>query len=160
MAWRGSIDTKDKVFGALIYILPLIYVLPYGMFLIEQFPILGIIYAPLAPIISIYYGFPFAGLIIFFVLFLAVVRNQNISHFIRFNTLQAILLDIFLILVGLVLGIVSGGLGNGNFLVVTLNNAIFLGILMASFYGIFQSAKGEYAEIPIISEAVYSQLPD
>jgi len=159
MNWRGSTDTKDKIFGALIYILPLIYVLPYGMSLLTQFPILGIIYVPLTPIIQIYYGFPLAGLIIFFVLFLAVVRNTQISHFIRFNTLQAILLDILLILVGLVLGFVTQALGDQNLLVVTLNNTIFLGILTACFYGIIQSARGQYAELPIVSEAVYSQLP-
>ena len=33
-------------------------------------------------------------LLLFFVLFLAVVRNPNVPYFVRFNTLQALLTDI------------------------------------------------------------------
>ena len=157
MTWRGSTDTKDRVFGALVYLLPLIYVLPFGEFLLRQIPLLAIIYLPLQPLISLYYGFPFAGIIIFFVLFLAVVRNSRVSHFIRFNTMQAILLDIFLILVGLVLQILVRGIGV-NLLTETIYNVIFLGTLAACFYGIVQSARGQYAEIPTISEAAYAQV--
>jgi uncharacterized membrane protein len=54
------------------------------------------------------YSLPFASLIIFFALYLGVVRNENISHFIRFNAMQAILLDIVLMLCGLVLPIFEG----------------------------------------------------
>ena len=155
MTWRGSTDTKDKVFGALVYLLPLIYVLPFGQFLLRQIPVLKIIYLPLQPLISLYYGFPFAGLIIFFVLFLAVIRNPRLSHFIRFNTMQAILLDLFLIIVGLVLQFLVGAIGV-NLLTETIYNVIFLGTLAACFYSIVQSARGQYAEIPTISEAAYS----
>ena len=157
MAWRGSTDTKDRIFAALVYLLPLIYVLPFGQFLFRQFPIFSLIYLPLQPLISIYNNVPFAGIIIFFVLFLAVVRNDRISHFIRFNTMQAILLDIFLILCGLVLQILMRGLG-ANLIMETLYNVVFLGTLAACFYSIVQSALGRYAEIPTISEAAYSQV--
>lgn len=156
--WSGSTDVKDRIFAALVYLLPLIYVLPFGMFLLKQIPALSIIYLPLQPLISIYYGFPFAGIIIFFVLFFAVIRNQNISRFIRFNTMQAILIDILLILFNLVLGVITRGTG-GNFLVETVYNVIFLGTLAACFYSIVQSARGQYAEIPTISEAAASQVP-
>ena len=156
--WRGSTDTKDRIFAALVYLLPLIYVLPFGMSLLIQFPLLGFIYLPLQPLISIYYGFPLAGIIIFFVLFLAVVRNQRISHFIRFNTMQSILLDILLVLCSLALGVLGRGLGSNSLLILTLKNTIFLGTLAACFYSIIQSALGRYAEIPTISEAAYSQV--
>jgi hypothetical protein len=157
MAWRGSTETKDRIFASLVYILPLIDVLPFSQFILSQIPQLAFIYLPLQPIISFYYGFPFAGLIVFFILFLAVVRNERISHFIRFNTMQAILIDILLILCGLVLGIVLRGLGV-NLLTETLYNAIFLGTLAACFYAIAQSVMGRYAEMPTISEAAYSQV--
>ena len=157
MTWRGSTDTKDRIFGALVYLLPLIYVLPFGQFLIRQFPFLSIVYAPLSPLIAIYYGIPFAGIIIFFVLFLAVVRNEKVSHFIRFNTMQAILLDILLVLCGFLLQILGRGLGV-NLFIETLYNVIFIGTLAACFYSIIQSALGRYAEIPTISEAAYSQV--
>ncbi|NEP25498.1 MAG: hypothetical protein F6J94_20495 [Moorea sp. SIO1F2] len=158
MTWRGSTDVKDRIFAALAYLLPLIVVLPFGQFLLRQFPILGIIYLPLQPLISIYYRLPLAGLIIFFVLFLAVVRNPQISHFVRFNTMQAILLDILLVLGFLLLPILVQALGV-NLLTETLYNIVFLGILAACGYSMIQSLMGRYAEIPSLSQAVYSQVP-
>lgn len=158
MVGRGSTEPKDRLFAALPYLLPLIDVLPFGRFLLGQFPFLAFIFLPIKPLIDIYYGFPFAGIIVFFVLFLAVVRNSNISHFIRFNTLQAILIDILLILFGLVTRFLLGGIGIG-LLTETLFNVAFLGVLAACIYAIVQSALGRYAEIPTISEAAYSQLP-
>lgn len=157
MTWRGSTDTKDRFFAAIVYLLPLIDVLPFSQFLFRQIPQLALIYFPFQPLIQFYYRFPFAGLIVFFVLFLAVVRNDRISHFIRFNTMQAILLDILLILCGLLLRVLLPGLG-ANLLIETLYNLIFLGTLAACLYAIVQSALGRYAEIPTISEAAYSQV--
>jgi hypothetical protein len=151
-------EAKDRFLAALVYILPLIYGLPFGISLLRDFPILGVLYAPLSPIISLYYGLPFAGMIIFFALFFAVVRNDKVSHFIRFNTMQVILLDILLIVSGLVLDILKQGLPSDSLLSLTLINTVFLGTLAAAFYGIVQSARGFYAEIPGISEAAYSQV--
>lgn len=156
MTWRGSTTVQERFFAALPYLLPLLYALPFGMFLIRQFPVLNIILVPLAPLIIIQGTNRFAGLIIFFVLFLAVVRNERIAHFIRFNTMQAILLDILLILCGLAISILGRGLG--VFVTETLSNVIFLGTLAACGYGIVQSLMGRYAEIPTLSEAVYAQV--
>jgi uncharacterized membrane protein len=156
MSWRGSTTVQDRIFGCLPYLLPLLDGLMYGRYLFQQFPPLQIILVPLAPLLQIYRGIPFLGLIIFFALFLLVVRNDNISHFIRFNTMQAILLDIILILCGLVLSILGGSLG--GFIMETLSNMIFLGVLASFIYAVVQSAMGRYAEIPTISDAVYMQV--
>jgi len=157
MTWRGSTTVKDRIFAALPYMLPLLYALPFGDFLLRQFPVLNIILVPLSPLIFIQSTIPFAGLILFFVLFLAVVRNERIAHFIRFNTMQAILLDILLVLCSFAMRILAGGLG-ANFFLETLSNVIFLGTLAACGYGIVQSLLGRYAEIPTLSEAVYAQV--
>jgi hypothetical protein len=151
-------DPRDRFFSALVYLLPLFDALPFGQFMLKQFPILGIIYVPFTPLINFYFNFPFASFIIFLLLFMAVVRNQRISYFIRFNTLQAILIGILVSLVGIVLQFLSRGMGV-NIVVETLFNVIFLGTLAASLYGIIQSILGRRAEIPTISEAAYSQLP-
>jgi Chloroplast import apparatus Tic20-like len=156
MTWRGSADTKDRFFGALVYIIPLAYAFPFGQFLIAQFPILGYLGIPLLPMAFVN-AIPFGSLILFFVLYLAVVRNQRISHFIRFNTMQAILIDILIFLAGLVFSLVLRG-ANGGLLVETLFNVIFLGTLAACGYSIIQSIVGKYAEIPTISEAAYMQV--
>ena len=156
MNWRGSTTVQDRIFAGLPYLLPLLDGLVYGRYLFQQFPPLQLILIPLAPLLQIYRGIPFLGLIVFFALFLLVVRNNNISHFIRFNTMQAILLDIVLILCGLILSILGGTLG--GFILETLSNMIFLGILASFIYTVVQSAMGRYAEIPTISDAVYMQV--
>ncbi len=83
MNWRSSTDWKDKLFGSLVYLLPLMYSLEFGSFLFRQFPFLQLLLIPLTPLLLLY-SIPFAGLIIFFALFAGVVRNYRISHFIRF----------------------------------------------------------------------------
>ena len=159
MTWRGSTDTKDRIFAALVYLLPLYSAFALGDSIFQQIPFLGaalvIVLTPLAFLYSSLGSF--GSLIIFFVLFLAVVRNPRISHFIRFNTMQAILIDILVYLLGLLLGFVARGLG-ANLVVETLFNVVFLGAFAACVYSIIQSVIGKYADIPTISEAAYSQV--
>lgn len=157
MTWRGSTTVPDRIFAALPYLLPLIDVLPFGRFLFNQFPALPILFIPILPIAQIYQAVPFAGLIVFFALFLLIVRNERINHFIRFNTMQAILIDIVLILCSLVLSLLPQG-GPGNLFVETLFNVVFLGVLAAFIYSVAQSLLGRYAEIPTLSDAVYMQV--
>jgi hypothetical protein len=159
MTWRGSTDTKDRIFAALVYLLPLYSAFAFGIFIFQQIPFLGAALAiALYPLAFLYSSLgSFGSLIIFLVLFLAVVRNPRISHFIRFNTMQAILIDILVYLLGLVLGFVARGLG-ANLVVETLYNVVFLGAFAACVYSIIQSVIGKYADIPTISEAAYSQV--
>ncbi|MFE4106421.1 Tic20 family protein [Almyronema epifaneia] len=156
MNWRGSTTVSDRIFAALPYILPLVYGIGFGVFIFRDFPIVQLLLVPLTPFLAVY-NFPFAGIIIFFLLFFLVVRNPDISHFIRFNTMQAILLDIILFLCQLVFGLLAGSLGEG-LLVQTLSNVIFLGMLAAVVYSVAQSLMGRYAEIPTLSEAVHMQV--
>ena len=159
MTWRGSTDTKDRIFAALAYLLPLYSAFAFGIFIFQQIPFLGAALAiVLAPLAFLYSSLgSFGSLIIFFVLFFAVVRNPRISHFIRFNTMQAILIDILVYLLGLALGFVARGLG-ANLVVETLFNVVFLGAFATCVYSIIQSVIGKYADIPTISEAAYSQV--
>jgi Chloroplast import component protein (Tic20). len=156
MTWRGSMTVKDRIFASLTYLLPLLDVFPFGQHLIEQVPLFGWIYVPIEPLLVIY-NKSFVSLIVFFVLYLAVVRNERINHFIRFNAMQAILISIILTLISLAFGILGPVLGQ-NLLTQTLVNIIFLGTLAASIYSIIQSALGRYAELPGISEASYLQV--
>ena len=158
MTWRGSTDTKDRIFAALVYLLPLYSAFAFGDSIFQQIPFLGAALAiALYPLAFLYSSLgSFGSLIIFFVLFFAVVRNPRISHFIRFNTMQAILIDILVYLLGLVLGFVARG--GANLVVETLFNVVFLGALAACVYSIIQSVIGKYADIPTISEAAYSQV--
>lgn len=163
MTWRGSATVSDRIFASLAYLLPLVEVV--GLLLrvgiqntiFGEFPALQIVLVPLLPLVQIYFGVPFIGLIIFFVLFLLVVRNERVSHFIRFNTMQAILIDIVLFLCSILLQIL-GPVPGTTFALATLANTFFLGVVAAAAYAVVQSLLGRYAEIPAISDAVYMQV--
>lgn len=163
MSWDESTPWSERVFGALPYLLPLMDAIIYGdgQYILRQFPIVSIGLVPIMPVLQIYAQFirfiPFAGLILFMGLFFAVVRNENISRFIRFNVLQAILLDLVLMVCNLVLPIVGQGI-QLELLTETLFNTVFLGTLATFVYGVFKSSQGQYAEIPAISDAVNMQI--
>ncbi len=163
MTWSSSPNPTilDRIFAALPYILPITAGLGYGSELFRQFPILEYLLLPLAPLLGLYMGLestiPFFGLIVFFALILLVVRNENISRFIRFNTMQAILLSIILAVFSLILSLLDPSLF-GELLFSTLSNMLFLGMLISVGFSLVQTFRGLYAEIPTISEAVHMQV--
>jgi hypothetical protein len=177
MVWRSSPKGKDKLFACLTYLLPLIEVLPFGGLLFNLFPPLAIILIPLLPLFNIYYfsvaGFPIVAIAIFIWLYAGVIQNVRLPHFLRYNALQALLLSIFAVLCQLFLqllgiaqqltlsSVLSGtpdATGASGFIVNALLSVIFLFVVGSSFYSIFQCIRGLYAEIPVISDAAYSQL--
>ena len=151
-------DIKDRSFGALIYLFPLVYSLPFGILLLSQFPWLAQFFIPLVALYGITNSLPFASLIIFFGLWFAVVRNDNVSYFLRFNAMQAILINILQILFSLIMGILTPAFGAQSLITETLSNTIFMGSVAACFFCIFCSVRGQYAELPALSDAASSQI--
>lgn len=162
MNWRGSTTVPDRIFACLPYLIPLFEGLSFSAPFFQQFPALRIILLQILPLLSIYSqissGIPFGSLIILLLLFFLVVRNENISHFIRFNTMQAILIDIVLTLCSLILQFVLLPIVGSGFILEILLNTIFMGVVAAVIYSVVQSALGRYAEIPTISDAVHMQV--
>ena len=160
MNWRGTASTTDRIWASLPYLLPLVevllFVLTFNSAIFREIPLLQVLFVPLLPILRIYTSIPFVGLIVFFLLLFLVVRNDNIDRFIRFNTMQAILLDIILIIGQVILQILGQALG--SLLLATLANTIFFFFFIAVGYSIIQTARGVYAEIPTISDAVHMQV--
>ena len=153
---QSEAPIRDRIFASLVYLLPLFDGLVFGAFIFKQLHLESVF----AILLGIYRSLPFqpfTNLILFFVFLFAIVRNPNVSHFIRFNTMQAVLLDVILLLCGLVLDIIGTGLPGGLF-VETLYNTVFLGIVAASGYAVFESLRGRYGEIPAISDAVHMQV--
>lgn len=157
MTWRGTTTLSDRLLASLPYLLPLIDGLLFGLFLFREFPLLQVLFQPLYPIIALSQAIPFFGIIVFFLLLFLVVRNTNINHFIRFNTMQAILLDIILIICQVILQVLSPAV-TGGLIVETIMNAVFLAMLAAVGFSVVQTLRGQYAEIPTISEAVHMQV--
>ena len=161
MSRYSSTDVKDRFFGAAVYLFAIYDAIGLGQGLVVQIPALAPIFqflqvllTPVALIYAIFDSaipFGFGSLIVFFILFIAVVRNEKISYFIRFNTLQSILFGIAISLIAIVLQPL-GVLG-------LIGGVVFLIATGASLYCMAECAMGRYPEIPTVSAAAYSQLP-
>lgn len=157
MSWRGSTTPLERTLACLPYLLPFLDGLRFSIPFFSQFPFLVPIYQLFAPLLLIY-NLPFISLIIFLALFMLVVRNENINHFIRFNTMQAIMLEIVLFLCSVIDQYILRPAVGGGLVLETLYNVIFLGTTAAVIYCVVQSILGRYAEIPTLSDAVYMQV--
>ena len=162
---NGSATALDRAFAALTYVMPLTsaltaYEFAFKRFLLEQAPevasAFSLLLLPLAPLIAIERS-QVLGLAVFILLFVLVVRNTQISRFIRYNVLQAILVSFVLsVCVQIIIFL-------NPFLPIiifdTLLNVLFLGGFAIVVYGVAQSVMGRYAEIPTVSDAINTQLP-
>ncbi|MEB3183051.1 MAG: Tic20 family protein [Cyanobacteriota bacterium] len=149
----------QRLLAALAYLLPWSDAIPFGQGLFGPLPWLRWLALPALPVLQLQEMVPFGSLLLFLLLFLAVVRNPRVPYGIRFNVLQAILIDIVLVLLSLAFNILLAPLsGSLGFLVRTLQNTVFLGALLLVFYAVIQNLRGQQADIPTVSEAVRMQL--
>jgi uncharacterized membrane protein len=152
-----AIPFWQRLLALLPYLLPWSDALPFGRSLYSLFPVLQWLSLPALPVAVLQQAVPFGGFILFLVLFLAVVRNPQVPGYIRFNTLQAILLDIVLVVLSLAFNLVLAPLGD-NIAVRTLANAVYLGVLLLVLFSLLQCLRGKEADIPALSDAVRMQL--
>lgn len=65
-------------------------------FIFLQYPYVARALAPLVPLNGLYHIIPFMPFVIFLAVYSGVANNPNLSRYIRYNALQAVLLDILL----------------------------------------------------------------
>ncbi len=167
MTFRGSVTIQDKLFSCLLYAMPMASAVVYGVSIFSQVPfsfypflpfalLLAILNTPVIPqLISV-------DMVAFLCIYFFVVRNLKISHFIRFNAMQSILLRIVLILIQVLTSLLApvfANLGSIQFLGEIFANTIFMGMTAACVYAVVQTIRGAYAEMPIVSDAAYYQVP-
>lgn len=166
MVRRSSVDYLDRLYAILPYALPITSVVFFGAFLFVQFPPLMTIFLPilyLSKILSIsIIDFISIRFVAWFCVFIFLVRGYKVNHFIRFNAMQALLLDIIVALVGAIvelLSIVFGKLEFFPFLLQIIASVTFLGITAAFVYSLFECIRGKYADkLPVVSDVSYSQV--
>ena len=141
----------------LAYLLPWSDALSFGRELYNLFPWISYLALPATPVLLLERSIPFGGFLLFLVLFLVVVRNPNVPYYLRFNVLQAILLDILLVVLALAFNVLLSPLGN-SLMIRTLNNTVFIGALVLVLYASIQCIRGKEADLPSLSEAVRMQL--
>jgi hypothetical protein len=149
--------TWQRLLAAAAYLLPWSDAIPFGRSLFGLFPFLQWLSVPALPVAMLQQMVPFGGLVLFLALYLGVVRNGQVPYPIRFNVLQAILIDIVLVVVSLAFNLLINPLGSG-FALRTLSNSVFLGTLVVVLFGVVQNLRGKDADLPTISEAVRMQL--
>jgi hypothetical protein len=152
-----TIPVWQRLLGVLVYVLPWSDAIPFGGHLMGQFPWLQWLTLPALPLVLLERGIPFGNLLVFFVLFLAVARNPNVPYFLRFNTLQAILIDIVVVLLGYGFQLLIAPLGNGLILH-TLGSTVLLAVLAIVIFALIECLGGREPDLPGISQAVRMQL--
>ncbi len=166
MARRSSVNYLDRLYASLPYLLPITAVFGFGVFLFSQFPLLSTIFAPIEKVNKILsipiIDFISIRLVAWICVFIFVVRSYKVNHFIRFNAMQALLLDVIVALVGALVQILGEALGQFSFFIFVLQiiaSVTFLGITAAFIYSVFQCVLGKYSDkIPLISDVAYMQV--
>jgi uncharacterized membrane protein len=138
----------------------------FGTFLFAQFPVLIIIFFPIFKVNQILsipiIDFISIRFVAWFCVFIFVIRSYKVNHFVRFNAMQALLLDIVVALVGAIaqlLIVILGQLTVLGFILQIISSVTFLGITAAFLYTVFECIRGKYADkIPVISDVAYYQV--
>lgn len=152
----------DRLISAASYTLPLLNGVSYGRFLLSQSPSLSSLFSPLLPLLSLYRSVPYASFLAFFALYLAVARNPSLSRFARFNAMQALMLDVGLVLPQLLIRIVGNPGRPGGIvykLMVMGHNAVFVFIVMCFIYSFVCSVLGKTPYLPLVADAAGRQMP-
>ncbi|CAL5224866.1 g7624 [Coccomyxa viridis] len=154
-----DVDFADRAVASLPYLVPLFDGLKYGRFLFAQFPALANLLSPLNPLISLYFSFPFASLIVFFAIYSGIVNNFQFSRFVRFNALQSILLDIILIVPGLIEQVIKPPMGGAGLTIyIQLYNSIFFFVFASVLYAVGSCLAGTVPRLPLVADAADQQV--
>ncbi|MBO8204234.1 Tic20 family protein [Prochlorococcus marinus] len=147
----------QRISSVLIYTLPLKASIPFGYYLFYKYSFLKILMDSLTfPIAKIEESLPFGGFLLFILLFAGIVRNPKVPYFVRYNSCQALLIDIALIIITYlfrILPIVE--LGS---IISILSSIIFIFSICIFIYSISQCIYGIEPEIPLISKSVRMQI--
>ncbi|CAL1353916.1 unnamed protein product [Linum trigynum] len=153
-----SVDAGDRIISALVYFYPFFDGIQYGKFVITQFAPIQTLIQPLVPAIKVFKGFPLNGFLVFLTLYFVVVRNSNFSRYVRFNTMQAIVLDVLLIFPDLLERTFNPREGLGLDLVMSLDSTVFLFLLVSLIYGSSSCFLGQLPRLPIVADAADRQV--
>ncbi|XVF70890.1 hypothetical protein PTKIN_Ptkin11bG0198500 [Pterospermum kingtungense] len=153
-----SADGPDRLISAVCYFYPFFDGIQYGKYVMTQFPPIQVLIHPLFPAIKVFKSFPLNGLLVFLTLYFVVVRNRNFSRYVRFNTMQAIVLDVLLIFPDLLERSFNPRDGLGLDLVMSLDSTVFLFLLVCLIYGSSSCLFGQLPRLPIVAEAADRQV--
>ena len=147
----------SKILGVLLYMIPWSDSLKFGNHLYIKYPFTQIIQIPAIPIILIERSIPFGNLLLFLVIFLGIVRNSQVSYFLRFNALQSLLINIGIIIVSFIFEIIFSSFSN-SLIIRTFSSTLLITIFSMILYCVWSCTQGNEPDLPGISEATRMQL--
>ena len=158
-----TFDTSfsDRAISSLAYSLPLLDSLRYSKFLLMQFPDLSLAHAPLIPVSKLYFSLGFLSQILFFFgIYFGIGQNRELNPYVRFNAMQAVVLDILLILPDVLSGLVSSNGGGSTELEILYNNFVFLYVYVNAVYACFYTVQGKKVSVyyPAPSCCIYGDF--
>lgn len=157
-----SPSAAERMVASLGYFLPLLDGVRYGAYLFRQYPVTQILVQPILPLYQVYTSVPGASFVAFFGLYLAVVQNTRFNRYVRYNVMQAIILDVLLILPQLLERLLSppgGGGGIGASAIILLYNTVFLFLFSCFVFGVVSCLLGRQPRLPIVADAADAQVP-
>ena len=146
-----------RVFAALCYLVPWIDSISLGREIYRRFRNLLVLYFVPGPLAKVYFSSQFAPLIIFFVMFLSIVKNKKLHHFVRFNCMQAIMLDIVVMLMHILKAYLPAEI-KWSVISHFVDMFMWTTCMGTVVYAVFWTLRGYYADIPFVSESVYHQV--
>ncbi|KAG0467599.1 hypothetical protein HPP92_019179 [Vanilla planifolia] len=157
---RGeSAEPPDRLISAACYLYPFLDGVHFGRFLLLQFPPFQLFLLPFSPAIRLFRASPLIPLLLFLTLYFAVVRNpSSFSRYVRFNTMQAIVLDVLLIFPDLIEHSFAPQDGIGLNIVMSIDSTVFLFLLISLVYGSTTCLMGQVPRLPIVAEAADRQM--
>lgn len=156
---NNDADLPDRLLAAACYFYPFLDGVQYGRFVLTQFPVFQVALQPLVPAIRLFRSSPFTPFLLFLTLYFAVVRNPSgFSRYVRFNTMQAIVLDVLLIFPDLLQRSFSPSGGIGMDLLQILDSTVFLFLLVSLVYGSTTCLLGQVPRLPLVADAAERQV--
>ncbi|KAA0065731.1 hypothetical protein IC582_014713 [Cucumis melo] len=155
---NNSADGPDRLISAICYFYPFFDGVQYGKYVITQYTPFQVLIQPLVPAIRVFKSFPLNSFLVFLTLYFVVVRNPNFSRYVRFNIMQAIVLDVLLIFPDLLERSFNPRGGIGLDLVMSLDSTVFLFLLICLIYGSSSCLLGQIPRLPIVADAADRQV--
>ncbi|XP_020091166.1 protein TIC 20-v, chloroplastic-like, partial [Ananas comosus] len=148
--------------SAACYLYPFLDGVQYGGFVLAQFPFLQTLILPLVPAIRLFRSSPVTPFLLFLTLYFAVVRNPSrFSGYVRFNTMQAIVLDVLLIFPDLLERSFAPSNGVGYEILQSADSTVFFFfffLLVSLVYGSTACLLGQISWLPLVADAADRQV--
>ena len=146
-----------KILGVILYMIPWSDSIAFGNHLYIKYPFIQIIQIPAIPIILIERLIPFGNFLLFLAIFIGIVRNNNVSYFLRFNALQSLLINIGIIIISFIFEFIFSPFAN-SLIIRTFSSTLLISIFSVIIYCVWSCTQGNQPELPIISQATKLQL--